>query len=275
MKNKISIREIRDNYLNVCLEKCETRAKRRIKTKRRTRYHELIKNMINQSKKDKNKNNRTSISVTNDFKVLVGSRRSLIQNKLNLNIIEQINYYKNKENEYLSDDQKEIIYITENKLPKGHFTEKFIGPTDEEGVYKKHLDITHHNLKKKVINRNFRNHKRQYLLSPIHNNNSNSTFYKSTFPVLNKCVSFRDDYKNNNTSLYQHYSNLIQKKKIYSFNYSNNSKTKSKSKSKINIKLLENNFNCKYDGKKIFFGHQSEKNFQFKNFFFSKSDMFY
>ena len=275
MKNKISIREIRDNYLNVCLEKCEIRAKRRIKTKRRTRYHELIKNMINQSKKDKNKNNRTSISVTNDFKVLVGSRRSLIQNKLNLNIIEQINYYKNKENEYLSDDQKEIIYITENKLPKGHFTEKFIGPTDEEGVYKKHLDITHHNLKKKVINRNFRNHKRQYLLSPIHNNNSNSTFYKSTFPVLNKCVSFRDDYKNNNTSLYQHYSNLIQKKKIYSFNYSNNSKTKSKSKSKINIKLLENNFNCKYDGKKIFFGHQSEKNFQFKNFFFSKSDMFY
>ena len=60
---------------------------------------------------------------------------------------------------------------------------------------------------------------------------------------------------------------------ILLFINSNNSKTKSKSK--INIKLLENNFNFKYDGKKILFGHQSEKHFQFKNFFFSKSDMFY
>ena len=277
IKNKISIIELRNNYLSNCLQKCEIKAQRRLKTRRKIRYQELIQKIIAQSKKDNSLNNRTSISVTNNFKVLIGSRRSIIHKKLNVNIIDQINYYKNKQNEHLSDDQKEIIYIAENKLPKGHFTEKFIGPTDEEGVYKKHFDITNKHLKKNVFNKHFRNQKRKFLLSPLHDNNSNSSLYKSSFPSLNNCFSLGNVY-NKNTSVYQNYLKLNKNKKNYnfnSFNNSNNSKSKSKSKSKINIKISDNYHNMKLDGKKMLLGYQSKKKLNFKKFFFSKSDMFY
>jgi hypothetical protein len=286
IQNRVTLKRIRNEYLNLCLTECEKIGKRSLKSKEHLRYHELIKRIISQSKKEKNKI-KSSVFVTNNFKVLIGKRESIIKKKIQFNLMEHLHLVKRKETENLSEEQKEINFIAENNLPKGHFTEKFIGPTDIDGVYQKYLDLQCNNLKKKIkINRN---KKRKIYISPLQNSNSSSQ--QNSFPVLTTCFS-SDTLKKKKPSFskFNNYNLIRIKKKTGNNNYSlskSNVKSFDNKINKIDISNSKNdlgiskidNFISKIDiYKKSFSSRKNDirkKNLLLNKFLFSKSDMFY
>ena len=272
IQNRVNLRRIRNEYLNLCLTECEKIAKRSLKSKEHLRYHELIKRIISQSKKEKNKI-ETSVFVTNNFKVLIGKRESIIKKKIQFNLMEHLHFVKKKEIENLSEEQKEINFITENNLPKGHFTEKFIGPTDVDGVYQKYLDIQSNNLKKKIkINKK---KKRKLYISPLQNSNSSSQ--QKSFPVLTTCFSSDTFRKKKPTFSNNNITNLIRiKKKSGNINYSlNKSNVKSfdNKNDKINIYKNINNCQNKNNIKSFFIRHNKIGIYNNINYNLSKSNI--
>ena len=272
IKNRINLKRIRNEYLNLCLTECEKIAKRSLKSKEHLRYHELIKRIISQSKKEKNKI-KSSVLVTNNFKVLIGKRESIIKKKIQFNLMEHLHFVKRKETENLSEEQKEINFIAENNLPKGHFTEKFIGPTDIDGVYQKYLDLQCNNLKKKIkINRN---KKRKIYISPLQNSNSSSQ--QNSFPVLTTCFS-SDTLKKKKYSVTKFNDcNFIRiKKKNANINCSlskSNVKSFDNKNDKIEIYKNNNYRLCKSNIKSFYNKHNKIDIYKNNNYSLSKSNV--
>ena len=272
IKNRINLKRIRNEYLNLCLTECEKIAKRSLKSKEHLRYHELIKRIISQSKKEKNKI-KSSVLVTNNFKVLIGKRESIIKKKIQFNLMEHLHFVKRKETENLSEEQKEINFIAENNLPKGHFTEKFIGPTDIDGVYQKYLDLQCNNLKKKIkINRN---KKRKIYISPVQNSNSSSQ--QNSFPVLTTCFS-SDTLKKKKYSFikFNNYNFIKIKKKNANINCSlskSNVKSFDNKNDKIEIYKNNNYRLCKSNIKSFYNKHKKIDIYKNNNYSLSKSNV--
>ena len=272
IQNRVTLKRIRNEYLNLCLTECEKIGKRSLKSKEHLRYHELIKRIISQSKKEKNKM-KSSVLVTNNFKVLIGKRESIIKKKIQFNLMEHLHLVKRKETENLSEEQKEINFITENNLPKGHFTEKFIGPTDIEGVYQKYLDLQSLSLKKKIkINRN-----KNWKIYNSHFQNSNSSSQQNSFPVLTTCFS-SDTVKKKKPSFskYNNYNLIRIKKKSGNINYSlskSNVKSFDNKNDKIDIYKNKNYRLCKSNIKTFYSKHNKINIYKNNNYSLSKSNV--
>ncbi len=194
----IHIVSLKTIYLNQCMKYCD---KNFLRSRNIKSNLDLKKNALSQdNNKTKNNNylnkykkkNRPSLYITEKFTTIISKKENLIKKKKRASIIEKYNAIKDKKNEPIDENEEELelLYISKNTLPKGHITNKYIGPTDEKSVMNKH--------KKLLIDLKLRENTRQYLEEKKNNKSKKKIVEKN---LNEKIINSSIKIKNNNLGL--------------------------------------------------------------------------
>ena len=194
----IHIVSLKTIYLNQCMKYCD---KNFLRSRNIKSNLDLKKNALSQDNNNtKNNNylnkykkkNRPSLYITEKFTTIISKKENLIKKKKRASIIEKYNAIKDKKNEPIDENEEELelLYISKNTLPKGHITNKYIGPTDEKSVMNKH--------KKLLIDLKLRENTRQYLEEKKNNKSKKKIVEKN---LNEKIINSSIKIKNNNLGL--------------------------------------------------------------------------
>ena len=194
----IHIVSLKTIYLNQCMKYCD---KNFLRSRNIKSNLDLKKNALSQDNNNtKNNNylnkykkkNRPSLYITEKFTTIISKKENLIKKKKRASIIEKYNAIKDKKNEPIDENEEELelLYISKNTLPKGHITNKYIGPTDEKSVMNKH--------KKLLIDLKLRENTRQYLEEKKNNKSKKKIVEKN---LNEKIIHSSIKIKNNNLGL--------------------------------------------------------------------------
>jgi hypothetical protein len=267
----VHIISLKTIYLNQCMKYCDNTLLRSRNIKSNLDLKKKALSQDNNNNRNINyfnkykKNNRPSLYITDKFTTIISRKENIINKKKRASVIEKYNAIKDKKNEPISENEEELelIYISKNTFPKGHITNKYIGPTDEKSVMNKH--------KKLLIDFKLRENTRHYLEEKNHNKSKKKIEEKN---LNEKLINSSIKSKNNNLGI----PSLKISFSLNSFNGIKGNKFNSTSRTTKNLKnnsfIPREIFSYRIKKQKflINFSKSSEK--ITKNYF-SKKDMFY
>jgi hypothetical protein len=198
----IHIISLKTIYLNQCMKYCNNNL---LRSRNIRSDLDLNKNALSQDNTNNRNNinnnyfnkykkkNRLSLYITDKFTTIISKKENLINKKKRASIIENYNAIKDKKNEPIDDNEEELelLYISKKNLPKGHITNKYIGPTDEKSVINKH--------RKLLIDFKLRENTRHYI-EEKKNNKSKKKLNTEKNPN-DKLIKSSIKIKNNNLDL--------------------------------------------------------------------------